>query len=401
MESLISILHKRRSVRKYDREPIDEAAVRNAALTAAGAPAFKTGPGWDMKFYIDPEAKKEVQRAATSGLRGKSNPWLASEDIPGLVCLTGAPAAAPVKGDRQYYIAEAAFAFEYFMLAARELGLGTCWTGAFDDKRLAAAIELEKGRRIVAISPIGKPFNRTPPPIDFSGHYDNYTRQFMHRNRKPIDEIAFSEIFDRKPDWDLALDHDVLKESESGKLRTGTMIPSLLKSMQFPKTFANKNIETSKLNWIIEAARLAPSASNIQPWRFVIIRAKDKLWRLEDCAHNQNGLQIPFPEASTVIVALADQLVTQTRGQDQPYFMFDIPIAISHMMITANDLGIACNLVLNFHENRIRKLVRAPIRTRVVALLALGYPCRNGTDGDFPDDVQRHEIEKNKNISII
>jgi nitroreductase len=132
-----------------------------------------------------------------------------------------------------------------------------------------------------------------------------------------------------------------------------------------------------------------------------VIRDKEQLAELETSAHNESGFQTPFTQAPVVIALLAEQWMIRTRGDEQPYFMLDVPIALSHMLLMATDLGLAANVSLHFNENKVRHVTQSPIQARAVALLTLGYPPQGGKTGGFPADMQLPKKERNKGVEII
>ena len=401
LDTLIEIIRHRRSVRKYESEAVAPEAAVCAVQAALRSPACSKTPSWNVQIFFEPKLKERFRRAVLAGLKGRLNTWLDTKEIPAMVCLTALPEKAPRKGDKLFYLLEASIAFENFVLAARAAGLGTCWIGAFNEPPVMHTLEIEPGNRIVAVSPLGNPYKRPLSPLDITGQYDRYARRRLHESRRPLTEIVFSNRYDSPADWPLTPDPAALDGCRSSEMKPEEIVPGLLSALEFPTAFAKKAVGERKLNWLLEAARLAPSASNSQMWRFVVIRDKERLAELESCAHNDVGLQVPFSEAPVVIALLADQWMIRARGEEQPYFMIDVPIALSHILLMASDLGLAANVVLHFNESRVRRAVQAPMHARVVALLALGYPPQRGKTGDFPEHLVLPKRDRTKGVEII
>jgi nitroreductase len=400
LNSLIEIIRGRRSVRKYDPSPLTREDVAPAALAALRSPACTKTPSWMISVFTDEKLKERLRRAVLSGLKGRLNTWLNTTDIPAMVCVSASPDKAPRKGDKPFYLLETSIAFEYFTLAARASGLGTCWTGAFNEAPIINALEMEMGMRVVAVSPLGRPYGQPVNLLDINGQYDRIARTRLHENRKPLSEIAFSDRYACAPDWDLALDPATLETGRTFGAEPKFIVPDLLTDLRFVTAFADKDMENSKLNWILEAARLAPSASNSQMWRFVVMRDKEQLEELELAAHNEDGFQAPFSEAPVVIALLAEQWMIRERGDEQPFFLIDVPIALSHMLLMASELGLAANVVIHFNENKVSRVVQAPMQTRAVALLSLGYPPLRGKTGDFPENLVLPKKERSKGVEF-
>jgi len=401
LDSLIEIIRHRRSVRKYEAEPVTAEELKQAAQAVLRSAACSKNPSWNIQIFLEPKLKERFRKAVLAGIKGRLNTWMNTSDIPAMVCVAAEPDKAPVKGDKPFYLLESSMAFENFVLAARAAGLGTCWIGAFNEPPVVHALELEMGVRVVAVSPLGKPYKRPLSPLDITGQYDRITRRRMHESRKPLQEIVFSERYEKSPEWTLTPDPAALEGRRSAGIEPSAIIPNLLSSLEMPTTFAKKEIEEPKINWLLEAARLAPSASNSQMWRFVVVRGKEQLAALEAAAHNENGFQIPFGEAAAAVVLLAEQWMIRARGDEQPYFLIDVPIALSHMLLMASELGLAANVTLHFNENKVRRAVQAPIQARVVAILALGYPPQRGKTGEFSENLILPKKDRIKGVEII
>ncbi|MEM2028093.1 MAG: nitroreductase family protein [Candidatus Bathyarchaeia archaeon] len=127
-------------------------------------------------------------------------------------------------------------------------------------------------------------------------------------------------------------------------------------------------IPREMLKKILEAARLAPSAGNIQPWHFIVVTDAEKRRRLAEA---------PFAgflkEAPVVIVGCGNQRASPK------WFMVDVAIAMQNMVLAATAEGLGTCWVGSFNEDKVRDLLKIPSDYRVVALLALGYP-RNKLD---------------------
>ncbi|MFA6451800.1 MAG: nitroreductase family protein [bacterium] len=401
LDSLIEIIRHRRSVRKFDPAPVTAEDIAPAAKAALRSPTCGKASSWNIHVFLEPKLKERLRRAVLAGIKGRVNTWMSQSDIPAMVCVTAAPDKAPRKGDKPFYLLESAIAFENFALAARAAGLGTCWIGAFNEAPIIHALELDPGSRVVAVSPLGRPYMRPLSPLDLSGQYDRITRKRLHESRRPLTDIVFSGRQSSAPEWPLTPDQEALSGRRTADMGQSDIIPGLLSEMEFVTAFAKKDVEEAKLNWIFEAARLAPSASNSQVWRFVAIRDKTQLKELECAAHNENGFQVPFSEAPVTIALMAEQWVMRARGDEQPYFMIDVPIALSHMLLMATELGLAANVTLHFNENKVRRAVQAPIQSRAVALLSLGYAPQRGKTGGFPEDMLLPKKDRVKGFEII
>jgi nitroreductase len=132
-------------------------------------------------------------------------------------------------------------------------------------------------------------------------------------------------------------------------------------------------IPSDVLQKILEAARLAQSAANRQPWQFIVVTDKELLEKLIDTAHwPDRPPQSSVSTAPLVIICLADPELSRPVG---PFdgFLIDLAIAIENMALTAWDLGIGSCWIGAFQEDKVKALLHVPDNLRVVSLLTLGY----------------------------
>ncbi len=142
-----------------------------------------------------------------------------------------------------------------------------------------------------------------------------------------------------------------------------------IKERRSIRAFKDKDVEEEKLNKILEAGRLAPSASNRQEWRYIIVKDKSMREKLACAACNQDFIA----QAPIVIVCCADTNDHVMRC-GQKCYPIDLAISIDHMTLAAVKLGLGTCWIGAFYEDEVKKLLNIPERIRVVNLLPLGYP---------------------------
>ena len=131
----------------------------------------------------------------------------------------------------------------------------------------------------------------------------------------------------------------------------------------------NKSVEEEKIRLVLEAGRLAPSAKNLQEWRFIIVKNPEVRRRLAFAA---NG-QMFIGEAPVVIVACAvtDEYVMSCG---QLCYPIDVAIALDHISLAAVELGLGTCWIGAFDESKVKEILRIPKEVRVVQLMPIGYP---------------------------
>jgi nitroreductase len=139
------------------------------------------------------------------------------------------------------------------------------------------------------------------------------------------------------------------------------------------RAFTNEEVSEEEVQKLIDAARRAPSAGNIQPWEFVIVRNAKIKHKLSVAALNQNFIK----EAPVVIVVCADETRSSwgygSRGASL-YCLQDTAAAIQNMLLAACALGLGTCWMGAFHENEVAEVVNAPIGVRPIAIIPVGHP---------------------------
>ncbi|MDR0754988.1 MAG: nitroreductase family protein [Prevotellaceae bacterium] len=152
----------------------------------------------------------------------------------------------------------------------------------------------------------------------------------------------------------------------------------LVKKRQSVRKYSSQQIEEEKINRCIEAARLAPSACNAQPWKFVIVDEPElKLKVAEASESNVLGFN-KFTKNCPVIVAVvreAPNLMSKLGMimKDKPYPIMDVGIAAAHFCLQATEENLGTCIIGWFNENKIKKLLGIPKRKRLDLLISVGY----------------------------
>jgi len=130
------------------------------------------------------------------------------------------------------------------------------------------------------------------------------------------------------------------------------------------RKYKTSNVPNEDLKRILEAARLAPSAGNRQPWRFIVVRTSEQKKLLAQAARNQMFLA----DAGVIIVALADTEASLKWCKQ------DVMIAVEHSVLASTSLGYGTCWIGAFEEEQIKELLGIPEKIAVVALLSIGVP---------------------------
>jgi nitroreductase len=128
------------------------------------------------------------------------------------------------------------------------------------------------------------------------------------------------------------------------------------------RAYSRNEVPKKKVERILEAGRLAPSAGNIQPWHFIVVTDVHKRKKLS------KGRFAKFlVEAPIVLVGCGDKKASPN------WYVVDTTIAMQNIVLAATSEGLGTCWVGSFNENQVKELLKIPERFRVIALLALGY----------------------------
>jgi len=164
--------------------------------------------------------------------------------------------------------------------------------------------------------------------------------------------------------------------------------PELARKRYSCRQYDSRPVEPEKIEQILEAGRIAPSAVNFQPWRFHVFTGQENLARLYRVYHREW-----FSTAPCAIAICGDHRESWKRGDGKDHCDIDIAIATDHMTLQAAELGLATCWICNFDPQKTRELLELPDHQEPLVLLPVGYPL----DSKDPD---RHR-EKRKAMQEI
>jgi len=148
------------------------------------------------------------------------------------------------------------------------------------------------------------------------------------------------------------------------------------------RAYQDKPIEQEKLDQLFEAARLAPSAKNLQDWRFVVVTDKQIKRRV---AETTNRPEV-FEKAGAIIAACSNSDDVMRCGQ--AVGPIDVSIALEHICLQATELGLGTCWIGSFLTEKVRQILGIPDDIAIIELMAVGYPA------DSPKQPKRETIEK-------
>ncbi|OGS36503.1 MAG: hypothetical protein A2293_00570 [Elusimicrobia bacterium RIFOXYB2_FULL_49_7] len=163
------------------------------------------------------------------------------------------------------------------------------------------------------------------------------------------------------------------------------------------REYSDQPVEKEKIEQLLNAARLAPSACNAQPWRFVVV--SEPTARAAAIKEGLGGVVVPNTWAKTapvIIVACSDlSLVTHKlaeRVQGVQYHLIDIGIAMEHLVLKATELGLGTCYIGWFNGKALCRTLQLPSSWKAECLITLGYPA------SVPEPTPRKSLQ---DISVV
>ena len=135
------------------------------------------------------------------------------------------------------------------------------------------------------------------------------------------------------------------------------------------RAYKSVPIEDDKLEKVLEAARLAPTACNLQPFQVIVVHTKGKEKEL------QRIYSAPwFVQAPIVICACGKPSESWVRQDGENYCDVDVTIVMDHLILAAADLGLGTCWIGAFNADAAREILKLPDDVKPIAFTPLGYP---------------------------
>lgn len=162
------------------------------------------------------------------------------------------------------------------------------------------------------------------------------------------------------------------------------VIFEVIKGRRSVRSYKDQDVPKEKIERILEAGQWAPTPSNVQSWRFIVIQEAEQLGTLK-------ALSPGFPrEGSAAIVVCSDKRDMEDFGEaSRPILATaEAAVAVQNMLLMAHSLSLGSCPVVSFSEAGIRGLLELPDHIHPIFLVALGYPDR------YPESPPRKDLSR-------
>lgn len=153
--------------------------------------------------------------------------------------------------------------------------------------------------------------------------------------------------------------------------KTAVSIHSLLQERWSPRAFSGEPIADETLLRLLEAARWAPSSSNVQPWRFLVAKREDEVAfaTMLDCLMRGNQ---PWAAAAGVLVLVTAVVRDAAEGALQPVHYYNAGLAVAQMVVEAGANGLVAHQMGGIHKDKIREVYGLPPEVDPIVVVAMG-----------------------------
>lgn len=158
----------------------------------------------------------------------------------------------------------------------------------------------------------------------------------------------------------------------------GKDLIELIKYRQSDRAYLSNPIEKDKLERILEAGRLAPSACNAQPWKFIIVDQQELKNKIADCTSSKILGMNHFTKQAPIHIVIVEEKANFTSNagsliKNKQFPLIDIGITAEHICLQAAAEGLGTCMLGWFDEPKVKKLLNIPKSKRVPLIITLGY----------------------------
>ena len=146
---------------------------------------------------------------------------------------------------------------------------------------------------------------------------------------------------------------------------------------------------------LAEAASLAPSCYNNQPWRYVFVYEEEQLKKLQQSLADANQ----WAKNGSLLIAIFSQADYDCIVNDREYYLFDVGMSVNNMVLRATELGLVTHLMAGFNEEQAKDILNIPQDMKLISLLVIGKQ-RDEIDPDLSPDMKKGEKKRPERLDL-
>ena len=147
------------------------------------------------------------------------------------------------------------------------------------------------------------------------------------------------------------------------------MLKSILEKRFSARSYQSKEVESEKLEYILECARLSPSACNFQPWKFIVAKSDDAKQKVIE-SYPRDW----FSGAYCYIVVCGNHDEAWKRADGKDFTNTDISIAAENICLATSEVGLATCWIGNFKTDILKNNLNLPAHIEPIAIFPIAYP---------------------------
>ena len=165
----------------------------------------------------------------------------------------------------------------------------------------------------------------------------------------------------------------------------------VIKKRKSVRKYKSDPIPEEVVNKILEAGRIAPSAKNIQPWRFIVVKNPDIKKKVAEACRGQ----LWIADADLILVGcILEKIAWGRMGGYMSSGPVDLGIALDHMILAAANEGLGTCWIGAFVEQDVKDILQVPEDVKVMALTPIGYPAEEPKDRGRKDQKEIVSYDK-------
>jgi len=174
-----SVIKGIESIRSYSNKKVEDEKINFALESARLAPSWRNRQCWQFVVVKDKKIIKDLSKTSII------NYWL--QKVPVIIVACGDPKQSGFRNGINYFIVDVSIALENIVLAATDKGLGTCWIGGFNEKKVKEILRIPEHIMVVALTPLGYPAEK-------KRFFENLAKIVtQNKKRKSLDEIIHDD----------------------------------------------------------------------------------------------------------------------------------------------------------------------------------------------------------------
>lgn len=352
----LEAIYARRSIRRFEERPVDADRLTELARLAMAAPSAMNRCPWEIVLVNEPEGMDILRSAMPFGK------FCAPA---ALVMCANMRRGIPAVG-REFWVQDCSAAMENVLLGVTAMGLGAVWLGAYPLKgtveKLSAGLGLPSHIIPMGVAYIGHPAEEKEPRTQYRD--DRVHWQRMGERREPRISVEPPET----------------SPGQEAVLRA-------IHDRRSIRKYTGEAIDDEQIGYLLDAGFCAPTARNLRPWHFIVIREAATL----EAIRGINPHAAMLAQAGCGIVVCGDR----ERQPDEGYLALDCAAATENILLAAHGMGLGAVWLGIYPKAEraegLRRLLSIPETVLPIGVIAVGRPAEEKPPMNryAPDSVHR------------